>query len=40
MLGLLDAIMSLPKALQEGGEKAREMINRFEKADEAEQPQS
>jgi hypothetical protein len=32
MLGLLDTIMALPKALHEGGEKARELINQFEKA--------
>jgi hypothetical protein len=40
MLAAIDTIMALPKALRDGGEKAQEMINKFERADEAtEQPQ-
>lgn len=44
MLDLMDTIMGLPKALHDGGEKAVEMIQKFEENDDrstpAETPQS
>jgi hypothetical protein len=39
-LGVLDTILALPKALHEGGEKAQEIIHKFEGADGTEDPQS
>jgi hypothetical protein len=39
-LGVLDTVMALPKALHDGGEKAQEIIHKFEGADGTEDPQS